>query len=267
MTAVHASYYTDPACPWSWANEPALRRLEVEFGAYVTLEHVMGGLAREFGPPPGPAAEWLAAGEAGAMPVDPRPWLEAPPASSYPACLAVKAAGEQGPLAERAFLRRLREGFAWRRRKLDTAEAFLAEARAVTGLDVARFEIDLRSHAIAERFGADLDRAAAAAPPDRDRVRVPTLVLRGARGEERLEGFVSVERLARAAASAGAERVAPPFPSVEQALERFGALATAEVAAVCDLPGPRAPAELWRLASEWRVRAERGVGGEMWGLG
>jgi hypothetical protein len=31
-------------------------------------------------------------------------------------------------------------------------------------------------------------------------------------------------------------------------------MTTAEVAAVCDLPGPRAPAELWRLALEWRVR-------------
>jgi hypothetical protein len=36
------------------------------------------------------------------------------------------------------------------------------------------------------------------------------------------------------------------------------------VAAVCDLPGPRAPAELWRLALEWRVRPRRVPGGELW---
>jgi hypothetical protein len=33
---------------------------------------------------------------------------------------------------------------------------------------------------------------------------------------------------------------------------------------VCDLPGPRAAAELWRLALEWRVRPRRVLGGELW---
>jgi hypothetical protein len=51
---------------------------------------------------------------------------------------------------------------------------------------------------------------------------------------------------------------------VEEALRRFGALATPEVAAVCDLPGPRAAAELWRLAVDWQVRAELTLGGELW---
>jgi protein-disulfide isomerase-like protein with CxxC motif len=46
--AVHVSYYTDPACPYSWAAEPALRRLQVEFAEGLTITYVMGGLAREF---------------------------------------------------------------------------------------------------------------------------------------------------------------------------------------------------------------------------
>jgi hypothetical protein len=43
----------------------------------------------------------------------------------------------------------------------------------------------------------------------------------------------------------------------------FGTMATPEVAAVCDMPGPRAPAELWRLALDWRVKARDGL----WELG
>ena len=43
-------------------------------------------------------------------------------------------------------------------------------------------------------------------------------------------------------------------------------MATAEVAAVCELPAPRAPAELWRLPTDWRVRSERVLGGELWTL-
>ena len=50
------------------------------------------------------------------------------------------------------------------------------------------------------------------------------------------------------------------------ALRRFGTMATPEVAVVCDLPGPRAPAELWRLALEWRVRPERLGTGYLWSL-
>jgi predicted DsbA family dithiol-disulfide isomerase len=31
IVVVHAYYYTDPACPWSWALEPTLRKLAVEW--------------------------------------------------------------------------------------------------------------------------------------------------------------------------------------------------------------------------------------------
>ena len=49
-----------------------------------------------------------------------------------------------------------------------------------------------------------------------------------------------------------------------EALRTHGRLATPEVAAICDLPGPRAAAELWRLAAEWRVRPTRFLTGELW---
>jgi hypothetical protein len=57
---------------------------------------------------------------------------------------------------------------------------------------------------------------------------------------------------------------AQPRPAAEEAVRRWGSLATPEVAAACDLPGPRAPAELWQMATEWRVRARPVPGGVMW---
>jgi len=76
---------------------------------------------------------------------------------------------------------------------------------------------------------------------------------------------VSYEALRAAALAAGASfDAAAGHPGVEEALARFRTLATAEVAAVCDLPGPRAAAELWRLAGEWRVRSDRQLTGELW---
>jgi predicted DsbA family dithiol-disulfide isomerase len=265
---VHARYYTDPACPWSWALEPALKRLAVDFGDSVRITYVMGGLAREFDAVELVVGEWLNAADRSGMPVDPRVWLEGGLASSFPACLAVKAAAEQGDPG--AYLRRLREGILCGRRKLDTTEALVEEARATGGIDIDRFRIDLRSNAIVELFGADLERAAAVPEEHHasgSRARLPTLEFAEADGGEPhfVSGLQPYEALRDAAAAAGADRTgAGPAPAIEEVLARLGPLATAEVAAICDLPGPRAAAELWRLAVEWRVRGERRLTGYLW---
>ena len=262
-------YYTDPACPWSWALEPTLRRLSHELDDTLEMRYVMCGMAREFTDRIGPIADALEASEASDMPVDARLWLEGSPRSSHPACIAVKAAAEQGDPAP--YLRRLREGFMCRRRKLDTAEGLTEEARRISGLDLERFRVDLGSHAILEAFGADLDRAAAVAAehhsPGTGRVKLPSLEFVGEGGAVRgVYGYAEYAQLRDAALAAGARPVNEDVPSVEEALRRFGSMATAEVAAACQLPGPRAPAELWRLAAEWRVEPERVGSGELWSL-
>lgn len=263
--------YTDPACPWSWALQPQLRRLEVEFADALVVRPVMGGLAREFGSTLSVIGEWLEAGAASGMPVDARLWIESPPTSSYPACLAVNAAGEQGPEVQGAYLRVLRQGFACEGRKLDSLETLVDAARSVSGLDVARLRVDLGSNATAELLGADLERAEAAGQRvgASGRVPLPSVELYDAGGEVvgGVYGFEGYEAYRDAALAAGACTSEDAALSVEDALRRFGVMATPEVAAVCDLPGPRAAAELWRLAAEWRVRAESRVGGELWALG
>ncbi len=223
---------TDPACPASWAAEPVLRSLDEA----VRVRHVMAGRAREITPLDELAA-WLDAAAVSGMPCDARLWLQDAPASTYPACLAVKAAAEQG--LDGPYLRLAREGFAVGRRRLDRPEALVDVARHVPGMNLERFRIDLQSNAIVEAFGADLDVARSGPVP---RVEVD--------GEA--VAPKDVRRLAPRAAPLG----------IEDALRRFGKLATPEVAEVCDLPGPRAPAELWRLALEWRTRRD----GHFWVL-
>jgi hypothetical protein len=209
---------------------------------------------------------WIDAGEASGMPVDPRLWLDAPPRSSYPACLAVKAAAEQG--LDDAYLRRAREGLAYERRSLDTPDALTELARTVDGLDVGRFRIDLASSAIAEAFGADLDRTRSQAPElrgDRPRLAFPTLQVIGPAGETWAYDTHEVDAWRDAVARAG---LTAPSSNGRldplAALRRFGSMATPEIAAVCDLPGPTAPAELWRLAVAWQVRGERHGSGDVW---
>ena len=268
---VHTYYYTDPACPWSWALEPALRKLSYELAGSLSVTYVMCGMARQFGDAVPIVAEMLEAADRSGMPVDARLWLSAPPRSSHPACLAVKAVSEQGDPGP--YLRRVREGLMCRRRKLDSTDALLEEARAVPGIDLDKLRHAFGSHAIVEAFGADLDRAAAVPvehhAPGTGRVKLPSLEFVGLDGEVHgVYGPSDYASLAAAAIAAGARpaSAAGVPPAVEVALRTFGPMATAEVAAVCDLPGPRAPAELWRLATEWRVRPDRVGSGELWTL-
>jgi len=269
MAVVHTRYYTDPACPWSWGLEPSLRRLMVEFGDTVEFEYVMAGMSTALDDPPAFALTVLEAAAQTGMPVDVRLWLKDPPGSSHAACMAVKAAAEQGDPAP--YLRRLREGLFCRGRKLDTADVLLAEARALPALDLDRFRIDLASHGVLELLAADLERAKGVSAEHHsageDRVTLPSLEFLASDGEVRgVYGHSGYDQLREAALSAGAVPQGGTI-SVEVALERFGTMTTAEVAAVCGLPGPTAPAALWQMASEWRVKAESCAGGQLWSLG
>lgn len=249
---VHCRYYTDPACSVSFGNEPVLRKLMVEFGADVQFTYVMGGLARTYEGDLGwLVGEWLHESARSRMPIDPRLWLEGPIKSTYPACMAVKAAAEQSADGGYEYLRAVREGLFCFRRKLDSTEAFVDVAREV-GLDVERFRIDLGSNAVVEAFGADLEDTRRL--PDEGR-KLPSASFVGEDGAtHRAFGAAPYEAWRAAALAAGASPNGERPPGVAEALGRFRRLAAVEVEAVCDLPGPKAAAELWRLAAEWRVR-------------
>src|SRR5438128_964944 len=116
---VEIIFYTDPLCCWSWAFEPQWRRLQYEFQDQLAFRYVMTGLLpgwKNYSDPVysvskpmqmGPV--WLEASETSGMPIYDRIWVEDPPASSYPACIAVKSMQLQSQTAAVKYLRRLRE--------------------------------------------------------------------------------------------------------------------------------------------------------------
>jgi hypothetical protein len=250
-----------------------------EFGAGVSWSWLMVGLSREIpADTRGLALHWLGVADRSGMPIDPLLWKESPIGSTYPACMAVKAAAEQGEDAATRYLRVVREGLMCLRRKLDTTEA-LVEAAREAGLDVERFRVDLGSHAIVEAFGADLEEARAVPEEARaadqvasgeggERVSIPSAVLVGEDGSRRWWFGTGFEDLRAAAVAVGATAAASggERPGVLDALARFRRMATLEVQEVCGLPGPRAHAELWRLAAEWRVKPVPALTGHLWEL-
>jgi hypothetical protein len=251
----------------------------VELGGELDIAYVMGGLARDFEDHEELVRSWLEHSAESGMPVDPRIWDGGgAPRSSYPACIAVKAAAEQGREAEERYLRALREGFMCGRRKLDGPQALVDEARRA-GLDGERFRIDLESNATLEAFGRDLEESRTIPDAARsaglaadgshgssvERLQFPALHLVGEAGDERwVGGDHPYEDWRAAAVELGARPAERPWPDVPAALRRFGRMATAELEAVCDLPGPRAGAEAWRLASDWRVKRVPVLASELW---
>ncbi len=256
-----------------------MRKLRVDFPGSLAWTHVMGGLAREYRREDRAAAafHWLDVAERSGMPLDPRLWKEGPIGSTYPVCMAVVAAAEQGAERGSAYLRAVREGLMCFRRKLDTSEALVEEARRA-GLDVERFRVDLGSNAIVERFGEHLDvvrdipaeargeeGAVVEGRGGGERLTFPSLCFTGEDGVDRwVFGVQDYGRYRAAAETAGAAPSGDGPPGVLDALRRFGRMATREVAEVCALPGPRSHAELWRLTAEWQVRPVPVLTGYLW---
>jgi putative protein-disulfide isomerase len=280
MMTVQVRFYTDPACPWSWAAEPALRRLMWEFDGKLEFVWVMGGLARSYEKADRLelVSTWLEDADAGGMPCDPRLWTQNPLESTYPACEAAKAAAEQGPRAAYGYLRVLREGIMCERRRLDNTEA-LIDAATRAGLDGERFEADLRSDASTAAFEADLEEVRS--PPEdardagihrdakgRERISFPSVLFIGDAGSRHgVWGTDSVEpaKLREAALASGGKRVNEGALEPLEAIERFGRCATRELEVLSERPLPELEAELWSLARDGKLEPSRILTGNLWG--
>ena len=116
---VEIVYYTDPLCCWSLVFEQKWQRLQNEYKGKLSWRYCMGGLLPnwknyvdslnsvtrpiQMGP------VWMHAAQVGGVSIHHRLWMEDPPTSSYPACIAVKCAELQSSEAGEIYLRLIRE--------------------------------------------------------------------------------------------------------------------------------------------------------------
>lgn len=267
--------YTDPGCPWAFSAEPSRFRLRWLFGPEIEWRHTMVGLSERAGDvaakgftPDVEARALKTMQRRFGMPIDP---LErARPRATMPACRAVVAARLNAPELEEALLRRLRVnamagGF------LDAPDT-LATSASEAGLDPVELEGWAEGPDTAGALSADMAAARAPSPAalaldhklaDADggrRYTCPSYEIARADGTARLDlpGFQPVEAYEVAIAN-----LAPDLPrrakpdSVEEVLAWAGEpLATAEVAAVCDMALIETREALARVAQEHPVGAD-----------
>lgn len=185
---VEVTYYTDPLCCWSWALEPQWRRFRFEYQNNVSWRYCMGGLIpgwKNFADPVHAVSRpaqmgplWMEASHLSGMPMQNKIWAFDPPASSYPACMAVKCAEEQSFAAGENYLRLLREAIMIRGKNISSPTVLIELAEELStqypsALNVQKFKTDMENDVGLEKFRADLNEVRT-----KDIRRFPALVFR-----------------------------------------------------------------------------------------
>lgn len=167
MTAkVEIWSFTDPFCSWCWATEPQLLRLREVYRDQLEVRWIMGGLVEDMATfvdaangistTAQVAPHWREVSERSGQPIDQRLMLDItdPHWSTWPACIAVKAAERQGAAVGDRYLRRLRRAVMTERLNVAERTVALRLAEEVQGLDVGQLAIDLDE--AQDAFRADL---------------------------------------------------------------------------------------------------------------
>ncbi|PRY04265.1 putative DsbA family dithiol-disulfide isomerase [Pontibacter ummariensis] len=169
--SVEIEVFTDPLCCWSWAFEPQWRRLRYEYSGKIRWRYRMGGLIPNWDTYNDPMNSiskplqmgplWMEVKHKSGMPLNDRIWVENPPKSSYPSCIAVKAAEMQSPIAAEQYLRRIREAIMLHGRNIGEREVLLEVAKQLAVekpqiLNYSTFEQDFGGDAAPKAFEEDL---------------------------------------------------------------------------------------------------------------
>jgi putative protein-disulfide isomerase len=169
------TYYTDPLCCWCWGFESVWQRLLAEHGDQFQIRYIMAGMIRDWRSYQDPynavsnAAQmgpvWLQAARLTNTLSNPDIWHVDPPASSYPACIAVKAAAIQSADAEALYLYKVREAVMRRMMNIAKEPTLIKLAEELADNDalnfsVDRFVSDLRGNAARSSFRKDLEQVA-----------------------------------------------------------------------------------------------------------
>ena len=274
---VRVTWYTDPHNVWCWGCEPMMRRLEIVYPDRVEVHLRMGGLFEDFSPVREQWARmsggrWTASVEAffDAVANQHRMPMDAPRMlgsvddfdSTWPACIAAKAAEARGRDPGRQYLRALREAWCLDGRGIHRRSVQIEVAREV-GLDTQAFSEALGDGSAERAFREDREVC------EREKVTgFPTFEIRLGDVKARIDGWQPWEVFEDVLRQVDPGIAPKPVPvaeaSVAEILRRYGRCATREVSAILGTPDDDAEILLEELEGGGKVLRHVVGGGIVW---
>lgn len=242
--------FIDPLCPECWALEPILKKLQIEYGRYFSIKHILSGRLADLNLSKKKNFEniaqvWEKTASRSGMSCDGSLWLENPVDSPYTVSIALKAAELQGRRAGLRFLRRIQEGLFLEKRNISNLEVLKDCARSL-GLDVEEFMIDIHSDSAAKAFQCDLKITS-----EMDVQEIPTLVFFNENVEDegiKITGSYPYEVYVQILEEMLSEKpVLTPPPPLETFMKFFKFVASKEIAVVYNMSISQIEREMKKL--------------------
>jgi predicted DsbA family dithiol-disulfide isomerase len=259
--------FVDPLCPECWALEPIIKKLQIEYGKYFSIRHVLSGRLATLNMGKKKRYEtiaelWEKTASRTGMSCDGSLWFENPVSSPYLASMAIKSAELQGKKKGILFLRQLQEVLFLEKQNVSSFEVLKGCARNV-GLDVEEFVTDIHSETAAKAFQCDMK-----ITNEMDVQEIPTLVFFNANVEEegiKITGLYPYDVYVQILEEMLQERPEPSKPpSLELFLKQYKLVASKEVAVVYDLTVSQAEKEMKKLLLKQKVEQIPAKYGMFW---
>ncbi|MRX73624.1 DsbA family protein [Bacillus lacus] len=147
--------FIDPLSPDCWALEPVIKKLQIQYGRFFTLRHILSGRLETLNSASGKAPEKLRLQHTkknceGSL------WGDNKFSSPYISSLAIKAAELQGRKAGLNFLRKLQEVLFIEEQNVTTQQVLLEIASSI-GLETEEFISDILSASASKALQCDFN--------------------------------------------------------------------------------------------------------------
>jgi predicted DsbA family dithiol-disulfide isomerase len=167
--------FVDPLSPECWALEPITKKLQIEYGRYFSIKHVLSGKLATLNlgnkrKCQTTADLWEKTASRFGMSCDGSLWLENPISSPYLASIAIKAAELQGRKYGIRYYRKIQEVLFLEKQNVSNFDVLIQCAKDVK-LDLDEFINDIHSDGASKAFQCDLKIMA-----EMDVNEIPTLV-------------------------------------------------------------------------------------------
>ncbi|MFD1735333.1 ClpXP adapter SpxH family protein [Bacillus salitolerans] len=248
--------FIDPLCPDCWALEPNLKKLQIEYGRFFSIRHILSGkLAslnlRSRQKPENLASVWERTGSRSGMSCDGDIWFENPISSPSTASIAIKAAEFQGRRVGLKYLRELQEQLFLHKKDISD-ESNLIDFATKVGLDVEEFQTDMHSENAQRAFQCDLKLTS-----DMEVEEIPTLVFFNENIDEagmKVTGCYPYDVYVNIIQDLLQDTPDPSSPpSLEKFLSYFKFVASKEISVVYNMPINEVEKEMKKLLFKRKV--------------